>query len=89
LGVLIKHICLCTGPKKGLHLLLDAWKVFWKKTRYRSVGNRCEAKDSNDGVAFLGNTKWRVAVLFSRQSVICFQHCHEGFDLVWLRPTLW
>jgi hypothetical protein len=28
LGVLIKHICLCTGPKKGLHLLLDAWKVF-------------------------------------------------------------
>jgi glycosyltransferase involved in cell wall biosynthesis len=76
--------CAQDRPKKGLHLLLDAWKSVYEKRQdivLWVIG--CEAKAPQGGVVFLGRIpNDELAVYFQATDCYLFPTlCHEGFGL--------
>ena len=76
--------CAQDRPKKGLHLLLDAWKSIFEKRQdiiLWVIG--CEAKAPHNGVTFLGQIpNDELAVYFQAADCYLFPTlCHEGFGL--------
>jgi glycosyltransferase involved in cell wall biosynthesis len=76
--------CAQDRPKKGLHLLLDAWKgVFETRKDIVLWVIGCNAKTPNDGVTFFGRIpNDELAVYFQATDCYLFPTlCHEGFGL--------
>jgi len=76
--------CAQDRPKKGLHLLLNAWKCIFEKRQdivLWVIG--CEAKAPHDGVAFVGRIpNDELAVYFQASDCYLFPTLwHEGFGL--------
>ncbi|WP_281238874.1 glycosyltransferase family 4 protein [Flavobacterium praedii] len=76
--------CSQNRPKKGLHLILDAWKRIYKNRRdivLWVIG--CEIKATQDGVEYLGRIP-NDALPQYFQASDCYLFptlCHEGFGL--------
>ena len=76
--------CSQDRPKKGLHLLLDAWKsVFEKRQDIVLWVIGCESKEAIDGVEYLGRIPNKeLAIYFQAADCYLFPTlCHEGFGL--------
>lgn len=76
--------CAQDRPKKGLDLLLDAWKsVFETRKDIVLWVIGCEPKSTQDGVVFLGRIpNDELAVYFQASDCYLFPTlCHEGFGL--------
>lgn len=76
--------CSQDRPKKGLHLLLDAWKrVYDKKQNMVLWVIGCEPKSPIEGVHYLGRiANDELASYFQASDCYLFPTlCHEGFSL--------
>jgi len=93
-GVATKKVfvwCSQDRPKKGLHILLDAWKcVFAKRKDIVLWVIGCEPKDPQEGVEYLGRIPNNdLAAYFQISDCYLFPTlCHEGFGLSLIEALL-